>query len=216
MTIAPCILTQSGRMFWPLDPRAEDVCLDDIVDGLANICRFGGQTKPRYSVAQHSVLVSYLAPKRHALWGLMHNAAEALSGFGDIAKPVKQHLLVTYRIGQQWTVEQVEYRILEVIAEALSDCSERADLPWPPPDLKRYDEMALSIERNALMPDHAEWPKKPGWGPEKVPLNSRMRNGPSCSYGKTRTVETGGFIYCWGPDMAASVFMDRYRELRGL
>jgi hypothetical protein len=193
------LLTYSGRKFWPLAPNPDDVDLEDIVQAMSQ-CRFGAQTELFYSVAQHCVLVSYLAPKRDALWALMHDAAETY--IGDIPTPVKKNLWVWDDADKHYVpLDVVENRILKAIATALS-------LPWPPPDITRPDAMALQIERNSLMPDHHDWPKKPGFGPEKIPVASRMR--------KAGTVATGGFIYCWDPQLAASAFMERYRELRGM
>lgn len=89
--------TASGRAFWSLDPRPEDVRIEDIAAQLSRICRFGGALKPGvsfYSVAQHSVLVSYNVPEEYALEGLLHDAAEAY--VGDVIKPIKSALVPEY------------------------------------------------------------------------------------------------------------------------
>jgi hypothetical protein len=72
---------------WPLDPRADEIHLVDIVQALSNTCRFGGHCE-FYSVAQHSVLVSERCDARDALWGLLHDASEAY--LGDIPGPIKR------------------------------------------------------------------------------------------------------------------------------
>lgn len=71
-------------------PDQEAIRLEDIAHALSNICRFGGHTKRFYSVAQHSCLVSYLAPAQLRFAALMHDAAEAY--LGDVIKPLK-HIL---------------------------------------------------------------------------------------------------------------------------
>lgn len=85
----------SGRPFWPLDPRPEDISIEDIVDGLTGICRYCGHTRWHYSVAQHSYLVSKVVNPRFALAGLLHDAPEAL--LGDVITPVKRLIKDVYR-----------------------------------------------------------------------------------------------------------------------
>ena len=34
--------TYTGMQFWPLDPRPEDICIEDIAHALALQCRFNG------------------------------------------------------------------------------------------------------------------------------------------------------------------------------
>jgi uncharacterized protein len=41
----PWFQTFTGRAFFPLNPRPEDVVLEDIAHHLANICRFGGAVR---------------------------------------------------------------------------------------------------------------------------------------------------------------------------
>ena len=82
------IQTFTGKQFYPLDPRPEEVCIDDIAHSLAMKCRYAGHTRRFYSVAEHSVHISYSVPRKHALWGLLHDAAEAYSS--DIPTPLKR------------------------------------------------------------------------------------------------------------------------------
>ncbi len=83
------IQTFSGRRFWPLDPRSEDVAIEDIAHALSLVCRFGGHCRCFYSVAQHSVLVADKCP-RFPLHALLHDAAEAY--LGDMTRPLKRSL----------------------------------------------------------------------------------------------------------------------------
>lgn len=83
--------TFTGRKFWPLDPSAEDVCIEDIAHALSLICRFGGHVREFYSVAQHSCYVAdivFAREPQHALVALMHDAAEAYTG--DVVRPIKR------------------------------------------------------------------------------------------------------------------------------
>lgn len=54
------IQTYSSRQFWPLDPKPEDVCIDDIAHHLAYTCRHGGRIREFYSTAQHCIDVADL------------------------------------------------------------------------------------------------------------------------------------------------------------
>jgi hypothetical protein len=81
--------TYTGKKFYPFNPRIEDIDIEDIAHALSLICRFGGHLPEHYSVAQHSVLVSYLVPIELRLEGLMHDAAEAY--IGDVIRPIKKH-----------------------------------------------------------------------------------------------------------------------------
>lgn len=55
------IRTFTGRRFWPLDPRIEDIDIQDIAHSLSLVCRWTGHTYCFYSVAEHSLRVSLLA-----------------------------------------------------------------------------------------------------------------------------------------------------------
>ena len=90
----PYITTYTNR-FHMFDPRPEDVRLEDIIHSLSGMQRFTAHGVSRYSVAEHSVhvyrwLVAQNADLDTRLAGLLHDAPEALSGFGDVARPAKQ------------------------------------------------------------------------------------------------------------------------------
>lgn len=85
-----CMQTATGRKFWPLDPRPNEVCIEDIAHALSMLCRFGGHCLRFYSVAEHSVLIARAAPT-HKLWALLHDAAEAY--VLDMIRPVKPHII---------------------------------------------------------------------------------------------------------------------------
>lgn len=74
------IQTFTGRRFWPLDPRPEDVCIEDIAHALSLKCRFGGHCTRFYSVAEHSVHVSNYVPAEFALWGAAARRRRGISG----------------------------------------------------------------------------------------------------------------------------------------
>lgn len=82
--------TATGRQFWPVDPRPDEINICDIAHALAMQCRFGGHCLRFYSVAEHSVLLSYAVAPEHALWALLHDASEAY--LVDVPRPLKPFL----------------------------------------------------------------------------------------------------------------------------
>ena len=87
--------TFTGKRVHILNPAPSEIDIVDIAHALANICRFGGHVPRFFSVAQHSVLVSDLlvewGRQELALWGLLHDAAEAY--LGDLIRPLKLSVL---------------------------------------------------------------------------------------------------------------------------
>jgi len=82
--------TASGTSFDFINPKIEQVNIEDVSHYLSNLCRFNGATNKFYSVAQHSVIVSKMVPEKFMYEGLMHDAAEAY--LGDIITPFKRLL----------------------------------------------------------------------------------------------------------------------------
>lgn len=54
----PVMITATGRAWFPFDPQAEDVTVDDFAPMLAKRCRWSGATSRFYSVAEHSIRVA--------------------------------------------------------------------------------------------------------------------------------------------------------------
>lgn len=150
--------TYTGVKFWPFDPRPEEVRIRDIAQQLSLTCRFGSACREFYSVAEHSLFVARMMPKEDALFGLMHDAAEAY--LGDVPHPQKPHVAFCSR--PYWargsmseSFEGVEVRLMSCIARAL-------DLPWPPSEdaearLKEVDVRVGVTERRDLM-TAVDWP----------------------------------------------------------
>ncbi|WP_019998874.1 hypothetical protein [Aureimonas ureilytica] len=84
------IQTFTGRRFWPLDPRADDVCIEDIAHSLSMQCRYAGHCKRFYSVAEHCVLMAHRVTAPNKLWALLHDASEAY--LVDVPRPIKSYL----------------------------------------------------------------------------------------------------------------------------
>lgn len=97
------IHTFTGRKFF-YDNPLPCLSIQDIAHGLALNSRWSGQTKERYSIAQHSVLVSRQG-SRYPLRKLLHDGSEAYTQ--DMNKILKQ------LVGAPFTV--VEDRIQDAI-----------------------------------------------------------------------------------------------------
>jgi hypothetical protein len=133
--------TYSGRQFWPLDPRPEEVFINDIAHGLANACRYAGHCLQFYSVAEHSVLLSYIVPQSMALTGLLHDATEAY--VVDVPRPIKP-FLPGYK--------DIEAGVWRAIA-ARFGCPEEL-----PDEIKVADNAMLLAEQAKIMaPPPAPW-----------------------------------------------------------
>lgn len=140
--------TYTGRQFWPLDPRPEEVCIEDIAHALSMICRYNGHCNEFYPVAQHSVLVSDALSEEYKLWGLLHDASEAF--VVDVVRPLKPYLM---------GYKEIEQNVMNAIAT-------RFELPLEiPEEVKRVDNAILADEMAQLM-------NKPpaDWGLTEPPL----------------------------------------------
>lgn len=147
------ISTFTGRKFWPLAPRAEDVDIMDIAHALAMRCRYGGHSREFYSVAQHSVLVSWAVKPAFALKALLHDGEEAYSPFGDIPRPVKNVLRRKAPM-----VLAINERIQAAICERFGLS------PEEPQEIKDADTAILGDEMTVLMPDTDGCGAKKRWG----------------------------------------------------
>lgn len=131
--------TYTGRRVDLGHPRPADVELEDVAHHLAHLCRFGGASRRFYSVAEHSVLVSYVVTPALALVGLLHDAHEAY--LGDVVSPHKRLL------GRVTPLEAELARAWDAaIGERLGvDLSHR-------PEVQEADLATLHHEMAALMP----------------------------------------------------------------
>jgi len=138
---------RGGRMY-PLDPRPEEIFLDDIAAALGRICRFGGHLKAAmgtYSVAQHSVLVASLVPPDLRRAALLHDAAEAY--VGDMIRPLK----ITAPLGAAFKV--IERGVEKAIAVRFGLSPD----DFHRPEVKRADAIVLATERRDVMAPGPSW-----------------------------------------------------------
>jgi uncharacterized protein len=131
------IQTFSGLVMYPLDPRVSEICIEDITHALSNLCRFTGHTKTFYSVAEHSVRVSWECDPADALWGLLHDASEAY--LADMSRPMKRSP------GFGPIYMEAEARLMRVI------CLKFGLSPECPESVKVADTRLLMTEKRDLM-----------------------------------------------------------------
>lgn len=130
------IQTYTGKMFYPLDPRIEDINIIDIAHALANVCRFTGHVKRFYSVGNHSVLAGDHVPQEYKLTALLHDASEF--AIADIARPIK-------RLPEFAIYREIEDNLMRVISQAFNTT-------YPLPEcVVEADNRMLSTEMIQLM-----------------------------------------------------------------
>lgn len=144
--------TFTGRRFWPLDPRPDEICIEDIAHALSMQCRYAGHCLSFYSVAEHSVLLSQHVAEPFRRWALLHDASEAY--LVDVPRPIKGDLS-NYRA--------VEARVMAAICE-------RFGLPPDmPPEVAEADFRIIGDERRNLSDCEAAWTNPP------EPLGVRLK-----------------------------------------
>lgn len=123
-----------GQPFYPFDPMRSLGCITigRLAFVLSSMNRFRGRTKRFYSVAEHSLWVSSLLPSNLELAGLIHDAHEAYSPFGDVCGPFKPAF-----------IEDMEGEIDVAIAAKFQINVESF---WHP-DVHKADQIMLAQER---------------------------------------------------------------------
>ncbi len=161
--------TFTGRAFYPLDPRVEDIDPVDIAHALSLLCRYGGHSRTFYSVAEHCVLMSHAVAPGNALWALLHDATEAY--MGDLIRPLKRAMP---------NYAAAEDRLMAVI------CERFGLYPQCPAEVKAADNRILRDERDALLAEPPQpWlsieqvpnlgARVEGWSPAEAEVRFRLR-----------------------------------------
>lgn len=182
----------TGRKYWPMDPRADEVDIQVIAHHLATRARFNGATQHPldqdrifYSVAEHSVYCSWyvervLAQPQYALEALLHDSSEAYNG--DLIRPLK------YDPAFRAPFQAVEEKNERAHAEAFN-------LVYPyPAVIKIADEAVVSAEVEQIIVKAADQEWSSGT------LHDHTRVAPY-------------EIRMLSPFHALHFFLDRYRDL---
>ena len=182
--------TRTGNGFYVIDPKPEDVRLEDIAYGLSYTYRYGGQVEP-ITVAEHSVLMSLIIEimwpqSGKMLAGLMHDACEAYTH--DIQAPVRQFIKVDMPNGEQITWGDFERKINQTVAKALGLDTRF----YAAPEIKAADLLALCLEKSQC-PSIRDM----NWGLPDIP--------PEIEHIKVRFDS---------PEVARATFLERFQSLR--
>lgn len=142
----------SCRPFDIMNPRIEDIRIEDIAHSLSLINRFGGQSPIPWSVARHSLYVYYAADQLKLSpdecgWALLHDAAEAY--LGDIIRPLKKTVLF-----QEY--HRLESQLTALIAQTFGLS------PTIPATIKDLDNRMLYTEKIHVLKSQDDW----GWTAE--------------------------------------------------
>lgn len=120
--------TYSGRKYWPMDPRPDEVHIEDIAHSLSLQCRFAGHCIQFYSVAEHSVHVARWLDKHYgpvtAIHGLLHDATEAYCV--DVPRPLKPSLTNYKQIeASNWVAIAKRFHLANELPAAVHEADNR-------------------------------------------------------------------------------------------
>lgn len=182
-TVEDYIETFTGLKFFLSKPEFD---IKDIAHALSMACRYTGHCERRYSVAEHSVLVSYLMEDLtlgDPFEGLMHDAQEAY--LADIAKPWKKFL--------------PDYNKIEKALESKLRTHYGIPGAGTSSGCKIADAVALILEARVLIKSQARnWDFS--WCPDAITLADK--------------IEGDYIIMCYDVESAKREFMGRYNKLQ--
>ena len=111
------LYTYTGKIAYPEGAP----CLQDIAVALSRECRYAGNSVHWWCVALHSFVVADLLPDELKIHGLMHDAAECITG--DVPKPCKLPEIeemedgiirrIYFSLGLRWPTEEQQKLIHE-------------------------------------------------------------------------------------------------------
>lgn len=144
--------TESGRKYYFLNPRPDEINFSDIASQLAKTPRYNGATNGVfYSVAQHCSIMCNILPESLKPYALLHDAHEAYTG--DLTTPF------------QWALGHIHPEARAAVKELqyLADMAiyPAANIPFPLPEnitraIKDADNQMLAAEKDQLL-IHTDW-----------------------------------------------------------
>ena len=141
------ITTISGVHFTIMDPKPEDIRIEDIAHALSLMTRANGHLPQFYSVAQHCIACYYEAQTRNydqrvVLACLLHDASEAY--LSDLTRPVKKNMTIYQQVEKQ--IQDMIY--IKYLGAGLS--KHEAELVSSVDDAELYYEF-LNLKKEELM-----------------------------------------------------------------
>ena len=157
------IPTRRPGGFRPFEPKVEEVRSEDIIFGLAGTWRFGGNTHPRMTVAEHVVFVSYIIEelwgRRYAAAGLLHDACETYTH--DLQSPLRRFVTLTMPDGEVISWNELDRRVSLVIFDRYG-----IDRQWlDHPQVKAADILSAVFEKR----DSKSLSQTDDWGLPEIP-----------------------------------------------
>lgn len=138
--------TRSGKGYRPWSDDPGTISLRDIAYGLAHTYRYGGQSDPAITVAEHSDLVARILD---ILWpgkpelvraALLHDAAESV--LHDIQGPLRSRVKV-HLDNQVLSWDQSDLRVTQQIAAQFGVLPEHLNAP----EVRAADILSVCLER---------------------------------------------------------------------
>ena len=147
------ITTYSGGKLHFRDPHEDEIDIKDIAHGLALCCRFNGQCKMFYSIAEHSIRVADNVPdiKVLKLRALLHDAHEAY--LSDVPRPIK---------GDMPQYKAIADHLQFAINRKFNCTIEKVDTTaYFNEQIKKADDIMLSTEKEFMMVGVEDWAELP-------------------------------------------------------
>lgn len=182
--------TFTGRQYWPLDPRANEVDPVDIAHHLSMMCRYCGAVERFYSVAEHTLGVThvglreaerrgFIRPQHFVRLLLLHDAPEAYCH--DLIRPIKrcvtgydvveaanqtaiyERFAIDTMHGLEYLIKQADNAMLLAEQEWIM---KPAPAKWNPVDVP--DAMLADARRYMRCNQHLPWRKWRWWNKREL------------------------------------------------
>ena len=177
----------SGRYVYLNNFTEDQVDIRDIAWGLGRILRYNGHISTDWTVAGHSIVMSYAVPEKYALEALLHDAAEAY--IGDIVHPFKE-LLTTAKDKEDEYLDVIMSKFKVPTAQNIK----KGDGPW----MYRMSPIIKQADFRLYQHECATFNRPGKWWPEMEVAWLRAAEEHNA--------------YWWAPQYA---FLERFDQLTG-